>query len=81
MCGSCRGARLRGDNVNVTARLASAAAGGEILVTEAAAHAAGVVLDGPAQLPERRRLELRGKAQSTDVFVLTLAGRQGPITS
>jgi adenylate cyclase len=62
-----------GDNVNVTARLASAAARGEILVTEAAAHAAGVAMAGSAQPPERRRLDLRGKAQSTDVLVLTLA--------
>ena len=59
-----------GDNVNVTARLASAAAGGEILVTESAARAANV---GSAQASERRRLDLRGKAEATDVIVLSLA--------
>jgi adenylate cyclase len=63
-----------GDNVNVTARLASAAASGEILVTESAARAAGVATDdGPGRL-ERRRLDLRGKTEATDVFVVTLAG-------
>jgi len=61
-----------GDNVNVTARLASAATGGEILVTDAAARAAGI------DLTERRRLDLRGKTESTDVFVLTLAGAAAP---
>lgn len=59
-----------GDNVNVTARLASAAAGGEILVTDAAAHAAGL---GSADGLDRRSLALRGKADATDVIVLTLA--------
>jgi adenylate cyclase len=58
-----------GDNVNVTARLASAAAGGEILVTEAAARAAG---RGWADGAERRSLDLRGKSESTDVVVVTL---------
>ena len=62
-----------GDNVNVTARLASAAAGGEILVTESAARAAGHEGDSPDRA-ERRRLDLRGKAEATDVIVLTLAG-------
>jgi len=64
-----------GDNVNVTARLASAAARGEILVTEAAARAAGVAGDAG---PERRRLDLRGKSEATDVFVLTLG--RAPVT-
>ena len=59
-----------GDNVNVTARLASAAAGGEILVTESAARAANLA---SARGTERRRLDLRGKAEATDVIVLSLA--------
>ena len=59
-----------GDNVNVTARLASAAAGGEILVTDSAARAAHL---GSGQATERRRLDLRGKAEATDVIVLSLA--------
>jgi adenylate cyclase len=60
-----------GDNVNVTARLASAAAGGEILVTEAAVRAANLA---SADGRERRTLELRGKSESTEVVVLTLPG-------
>jgi adenylate cyclase len=55
-----------GDPVNVTARLASAAGGGELLVTDAAATAAGLATNGL----ERRRLELRGRAQAADVFVV-----------
>jgi adenylate cyclase len=54
-----------GDLVNTTARLASAAAAGEILVTETAAAAA----DLPGSL-ERRSLELKGKSAATDVVVL-----------
>lgn len=56
-----------GDSVNVTARLASAAAGGEILVSEAASALAG--LDGGL---ETRQLTLRGRQQTLDVRVLRL---------
>jgi len=55
-----------GDVVNVTARLSSVAAAGEILVTAAAAAAAGL----PEDLP-RRSLQLKGKTQATDVVVVT----------
>ena len=55
-----------GDAVNTTARLASAAAAGEVLVTVAAASVAGVDSAGL----ERRRLELRGRAEPVDVIVL-----------
>ena len=55
-----------GDAVNVTARLASAASAGELLVTAATVRAAGL----PAYGGERRRLVLRGKSEPTDVFVL-----------
>jgi adenylate cyclase len=55
-----------GDIVNVTARLSSVAAAGEILVTTAAAEAAGL----PGDLP-RRSLQLKGKSQPTDVVVVT----------
>lgn len=58
-----------GDIVNVTARLASAGGAGEILATDAAVRAAGV--SGQHGL-ERRHLDLRGKAEVTDVYVLTL---------
>ena len=54
-----------GDTVNVTARLASAAAAGEILVSAAAAEKAGL----DASL-ETRHLTLRGRTQSLDVRVL-----------
>jgi adenylate cyclase len=54
-----------GDLVNTTARLASAAGAGEILVTAGAAAAAG--LEGGE---ERRTLALKGKSQPTNVVVL-----------
>lgn len=54
-----------GDTVNTTARLASVATAGEILVTVAAANSAG--LDPTL---ERRSLELKGKEASTEVVVL-----------
>ena len=54
-----------GDTVNVTARLASAAAGGEILVS---AHASA--LAGLQPELETRHLTLRGRVQPLDVRVL-----------
>ena len=59
-----------GDAVNVTARLASLAAAGEILVTDAAAHAAGIE---STDVRERRRLDLRGRSEATEVVVLSIA--------
>jgi adenylate cyclase len=56
-----------GDAVNVTARLASAAGPGELLVTEATATASGLATSGL----EHRALNLRGKSVATDVFVVT----------
>jgi len=55
-----------GDSVNVTARLASEAAAGELLVTAAAAASAHLAVDGL----EHRSLALKGKSESTDVVVL-----------
>ena len=55
-----------GDPVNVTARLASAAGPDEILVSTQAASTAGLDTTGL----EQRALELKGKSQSTTVFVL-----------
>lgn len=55
-----------GDNVNITARLASRAGPGEALVSRAAQDAAGSDLSGY----ESRRLELKGKSEPIDVFVL-----------
>ena len=57
-----------GDTVNTTARLASAAVAGEVLVTSDAASVAG--LDPNL---ERRRLDLRGKQVTTEVVSLTMA--------
>ena len=57
-----------GDVVNITARLASAAGAGEVLVTESAARAANL----PVNTLERRHLDLRGKSAATDVLVLKL---------
>jgi adenylate cyclase len=61
-----------GDAVNTTARLASAAAAGEVLVTAAAAIAAGL---DPGLY--RRALELKGKEFPTEVVSL----RVGPGTA
>jgi adenylate cyclase len=55
-----------GDVVNITARLASAAGAGEILVNELAAQESG--LDTSAL--ELRTLDLKGKTQATSVYVL-----------
>lgn len=54
-----------GDTVNTTARLASAAAAGEILVTAPAARAARLDPD-----LERRSLDLKGKESATEVVSL-----------
>ncbi len=54
-----------GDNVNIAARLATAAQAGEVLVTTEAATAAG--MDVPL---ERQRLELKGKQGLTEVVSL-----------
>jgi adenylate cyclase len=59
-----------GDNVNITARLASKAGAGEILISDAAYTASGLDL-GPL---ERRDLELKGKSEPTGVRVLRVAG-------
>jgi adenylate cyclase len=55
-----------GDAVNVTARLASVAKAGEILLTVEAARAAGLDMDS---LPHQQ-LELKGKEHLTEVVSL-----------
>jgi len=57
-----------GDAVNTTARLSSVAAAGEILVPLDAAAKAGITLGSL----ERRSLNLKGKATSTEVIVLAV---------
>jgi adenylate cyclase len=58
-----------GDNVNITARLASQAGPGEILISEAAVAASGLSLEDL----ECRRLDLKGKSESIDVRVLRVS--------
>lgn len=62
-----------GDNVNITARLASEAGPGEILISEAACSAAHLALEGR----ERRQLDLKGKSEPTRVYVFQ-AGQHKP---
>ena len=56
-----------GDAVNTTSRLASSAGAGEILVSRAAATAAGLALDGL----EARTLTLRGRDETVEALVAT----------
>jgi adenylate cyclase len=58
-----------GDNVNITARLASEAGPGEILISNAAYAAAHLHLGDL----ERRQMELKGKSEPIDVHVLHVA--------
>jgi adenylate cyclase len=62
-----------GDVVNTTARLASAAAAGELLVSIDAATAAGLDLAGI----EQRRLDIRGREGSVEVAVVRAATTAG----
>jgi adenylate cyclase len=55
-----------GDAVNITARLASAAAAGEVIVSVVTAEAAGMTTD---QL-ERRTVAIRGRIEPIEVVVL-----------
>ena len=55
-----------GDNVNITARLASKAGAGEVLVSEAAYNAARM----ETEALEKRDLELKGKSELVSVRVL-----------
>jgi adenylate cyclase len=55
-----------GDAVNTTARLASAAAAGDVIVSLAAAEAAGTATEGL----ERRTVDIRGRTEPIEVVVL-----------
>ncbi len=57
-----------GDSVNTTARLASTAGTGEIVVSDAAYDAAGQ----PRDSLERRQLELKGKSEATPVRIIRI---------
>ncbi len=62
-----------GDVVNTTARLATEAAAGEVLVTDIAARKARLATKGL----ERRSLVLKGKSEATQVVVLSVASPAG----
>lgn len=57
-----------GDEVNVAARLASHAAAGEIVLSESTIQKAGLDTAGL----EKQTLELKGKSQPMDVWVMTI---------
>jgi adenylate cyclase len=63
-----------GDNVNTAARIASSAAAGEVLVSDAAYSAAGLELGDL----EYRQLELKGKEGPTGVHVLRVSELERP---
>jgi adenylate cyclase len=67
--GHARDFTALGDAVNVTARLASQAGAGEVLVSEEAYRQSGLELGET----ESRRLELKGKTQPIDVRVVRVA--------
>lgn len=62
-----------GDNVNITARLASEAGPGQILISEATCSAAHLA---PGNL-EHRQMELKGKSEPIGVYVLQAAQHKG----
>lgn len=64
--GSVQDFTALGDHVNVTARLASSAAAGEILISDAAYDAAGLHLEKI----EHRQVDLKGKSEPASVRVL-----------
>ena len=61
-----------GDAVNITARLASAALAGEVIVSVAAIEAAGMATDHL----EQRTVEIRGRTEPIKVIVLPAAGQR-----
>ena len=61
-----------GDVVNTTARLASAARAGEVLVSVTATTAAGTPTEGL----ERRTVEIRGRSEPLEVVVLRAGDRE-----
>ena len=67
--GSVTDVAALGDNVNTTARLASKAAPGEALISDAAYIAAGLDLGDL----EHRQLELKGKSEPISVRVLRVS--------
>jgi adenylate cyclase len=70
--GDARDFTALGDCVNATARLTSLARAGEVLVSVDAAEAAGLATDGL----ERRTLELRGRSETLDAWVIGAAASE-----
>jgi adenylate cyclase len=66
-----------GDAVNITARLASAAAAGEVIVSVAAAEDAHMATDHL----ERRTVEIRGRREPIEVIVIPATRPQGVVSS
>jgi adenylate cyclase len=64
--GSVSDVTALGDNVNITARLASQAGPGEAFISEATYAAAGLDLGAL----ERRQVDLKGKSEPVSVYVL-----------
>ena len=64
--GSVTDVAALGDNVNITARIASKAASGEALISEAAYTCAGLNFDNL----EQRQLDQKGKSEPIDVRVI-----------
>ena len=62
-----------GDAVNITARLASAAIAGEVIVSLAAATAAGV----PIENLDHRSVEIRGRTEPIEVIVGPVINKKG----
>jgi adenylate cyclase len=60
-----------GDDVNLTARLASLAAAGEIIMTEAARAASGLPVEGL----EPRHLEVKGRSTPVDAWVMHVGAK------
>ena len=63
-----------GDNVNTAARLASEAGPGEILISQAAFSAAHLELENL----ERHQMALKGKSETTGVYILRVAPSESP---
>ncbi len=61
---------LLGDAVNTTARLASKAGPGEVVISEATRTAAGLAQEGM----QSRQFNLKGKSEIVDAWVLSLIG-------
>ncbi|MEJ2487312.1 MAG: adenylate/guanylate cyclase domain-containing protein [Anaerolineales bacterium] len=65
-----------GDAVNIAARLASQAGTGEIVISEATAEEADIDTTNL----EKRTLDLKGKSESMDVWIIRVSAQQDGIS-